>query len=664
MISATLVNTGAHDSEHWVAVTFPSEAVSGFGVEATFVTDGEEWRAVKGSTHASKTTYRIQTKLGAGQRVTGKLVNQPSHRVEPYKIHKWVTDDISDVLPSLGSGAIDPPQLVESSPAHTRWHIRQRVNSGIILEWWADVLHGDPVVPVWGKIVWSDRGDTSPSKTFSAGSIKLMCGEYLVIDFSERRKLTKPTMGGTGKYIITNEEHLVLDDGVGIPITGRMLAFIDPGAPTGHGDPDLDELQRDISNLRAAATGEVFGVCDEWDGHWLAHLKTPDVSKLAGYIGADFETDHGRFKHELGSKAGMFSKISNLGIGMTPGQTGGQEDFGATKGTYAVSLQKPEWLLALRYISHYELFRQINLYDANGYRLLAENHQGWDTWSGRTHLTSSDRLNKPLPGWPSNGWFGYDDQHRSQNNFCAYALLSDDPLVHDQILHQLEIDRACYRIKYPNYGTGASRAVGRQLQTWANLSTVYKREDWLDLMRKRIEPVSRIHVLGEENVIKVLAIGNPDGRKQVYMNGELAMWTSLWEAGLAMVGLYAVYKQMPENEHIVSVMDRLSETMVNKAWFREDEKHYIVADIVWNNGYGPDSLTKANGWDYKGTNPQTQQFIYTHKATGVTDWTFAGILAARNYRVSRGLSVPEGIDALIEDVTSWANKSHVEWWAM
>jgi len=668
MIQATLVNTGAYKSQHWVTVTFPSKLVSSFGVEASFESNGQKWRAVRGSTHEQKTTYRIQASLEAGERVVGHLVNSPADNIEEYKIHSWVLDDISDIIPSISSNAtISPPQIMESSPAHVRWRYAQRTHDGFILEWWADILHNDPVVPVWGKLVWSDRSDPNPSKTYSAGSLKLACGEYIVLDFAHRRKLTKPLRGSNGNYIICNEENLVLDDGVGIPLTGRMLCFVSSQANGNYNGADFVKLEQDVNNLQAASTGEILGVCNEWGGHWLAHNKIPNIANMN--VEETFKTEYEVFENELTQSVGVFSKISKLGIGMFPGQTGRQEDFGATKGTYAVSLGKPEWLLPMRYVSHYELFRSINLYDVDGNPLLASNHPQWVTWNGKTHWhtgASPDRIGKNADiGWPHNGWYGYDDQHRSQNNFCAYALLSDDPLVHDQILHQLEVDKACYRIKYPNNGIGASRAVGRQMLTWANMSTIFRRDEWLNLIQQRAYSASIVSSLDQQHQLKVLSTGNPDGRKQVYLNGQLAEWTSLWEAGLAMVGLYAAYKQMPNNQTLTSITDKLSETLLNKACFEENNKHYLVADVVWNNGQGPGALSLANGWNASGANPKTQEFIYTEGLYGVTEWTFAGILAAKKYAVSRGLPVPQNVDRLIDETTAgWSTKERAEWWAM
>jgi hypothetical protein len=665
MISATLINTGASRATHWIAVTFPRVLVKDFGVECSFDVGGQRWRAVRGKTRETKTTYRIQATLHGNERVTGNLINESMPNPEPYAVHKWVIDDIADVLPSIDFVPMQPPVLLESSPAHSRWHIKQVTNQGFILEWWADVLHNDPVVQIWGKIVWSDRKDPAPSKVCNAGSIKLHCGEYVVLDFAHRRGITKPIDQRNGKFVITHSENLVLDDGVGIPLTGRMLAFVDPDVSQ---SSDFSMLQADVDSLLAASTGEMLGICNEWDGHWLAHGKTPDVSAVNN-IEEVFSAKYAEFTNQLTQMVGMFSRASDIGIGMTPGQTGAQEDFGATKGTYAVSLGKPEWLLPMRYVSHYELFRSINLYGLSGNKLRAVDHPQWITWSGGTHWhtgASPDRLNKePNPSWPSNDWYGYDDQHRSQNNFCAYALLSDDPLAYDQMEHQLEIDNASYRIKYPSNGIGASRAVGRQMLTWANMSTVDQRNRWLDLIVRRAYPVSQIESLNPSNELKVLSTGGPDHRKNVYQNGELANWTSLWEAGLAMVGIYAAHKQMPHSEVLLSIMDRLSETLLNKACFEEDGKQYLVADMIWNDGKGAVELSKANGWDGKNTNPQTQEFTYTEGLYGVTEWTFAGILAARNYALSQGRPVPLNVDKLISEVTGgWRSQSHAEWWAM
>lgn len=677
---ATLTNTSPLPREHWAVVTFPRPLAASFGSEATFVTDnGARFRAVRGRTVGMKTVYRIRAYLGGSETVHGSLKpNKHSGAAESYKFHEWVSDDFSALVPSLGAritGQGDywdrdhtSPFLLDSSPAHTRWGLRRWIpEAGLIFEWWTDILHDDPVMPVWGKAVWSNRQDTAFNKGFEF--LALRSGEQIALDFAKRNGANTPMRDPHGlSVIVLNSAPLAFQDGAGLPLSGAMLAYVTPKAtdPAPKDPEDWNEpLVRSINNLKAGAHGPIVGVCLEWNTHWLAANNVPRFRE--GYQSRN-NAEWNRFVQDQDVPAGWFA-LRPVGIQREPGQTGAQEDFGATKGTHAVVDGDARSLRILQYSVQSELFRGFNHYEMNGTPLDLGRHPSWVTWSGVTHYhpgVSPDRLGKGPNAAPATGWWGYDDEHRSQNNLAAYLMLTDDPLMDDQLKHLVATDRASYRMRFPNYGGGATRAQGRTAGAWAQfvgLTEGPERQHWVNIIAARMN--ASLHLNPAINVngpMKVLAWGGPDNRKQVYRtDGTLGPWTSFWEHGLAAVGIYNAVKAQPDNADAREILTRICRTLATFACFEENGAWWTVADCLWSEGAAP-----------PGGLASTNRALTCDRnfASGVTSWTFAGLLVAREFLAS----VPGTEPVLLNKLTLYIaaitggveahNQTTAEWWAI
>jgi hypothetical protein len=673
-MKATLTNLSPLPREHWAVVTFPRPLAASFGHECTFQTnDGQRWRAVRGRTVGMKTVYRIRAYMGGNQTVQGRLVNARHSNAGDYQLHPWVTDDIGALLPSAGARVADvdrwdrdhtSPFMIDSSPAHTRWALRRWIPElGVIFEWWADLLHNDPVIPCWGKIVWSNRMDPAVNKGFQFFAIK--SGEFIALDFAQRNGALTPLKDPHGQWgAVLNSQMVVLNDGAGIPLSGNMLAYRSPSLTDKPADPDdtQDLHVQGIANLHAGAHGPILGVCEEWDGHWLACGNVPRFRTGAT---PNSQAAWDAFVASQAQFGGWFANRP-IGIGKTPGQTGAQEDFGATKGTLAVSARDPRWIRIAQYALQSELFRGFNHYEVNGVPLDLARHPDWVTWSGVTHFhpgVSSDRLNKEASAAPpGTGWYGYDDEHRSQNNQAAYMMLTDDPLMEDQLKHLVTTDRASYRMRFPNFGGGAARAQGRTSGAWAQFLAVTdgpEKQHWINMVATRMN--ASLHLNPAINVagpMKVLAWGNPDGRKQVYDGAQLGRWTSFWEHGLAIVGIYNAVKQQPSNANAKEILLRICRTLVRFAFFKHSGTWYTVADCLWNDGEAPPGEMT----------PTNRALAASPGTDSVNTWTFAGLLVARE--VLAGELEPARkaeLDDYIQTITGGqeaGDQTTAEWWAI
>jgi hypothetical protein len=146
-----------------------------------------------------------------------------------------------------------------------------------------------------------------------------------------------------------------------------------------------------------------------------------------------------------------------------------------------------------------------------------------------------------------------------------------------------------------------------------------------------------------------LYVGSPDGRKQVYRDGQLASWVSLWEHGLAAVGLYAAHQRDAGNADLYQLLRRVCMTLRDFGWFRENGQWYTVHDSAWNNGLAPSLSTTS------------REVTYLPHAGDVGSWTFTGILVAREV-----LGTSPELNAYINSVTGGKeadNRRQAEWWA-
>lgn len=691
MLKCKLQNLSPLEREHWGVLTIPRSRAKDLPTECKFVLeDGREWRAVRGRTVGGKVVFRIRGTFEGNEIVRGKLIPEAHKTAAKFATHKWTHDDLLELVPKIGiaSGTgmrwSTPTQVVtlDQSPAHLRAWIRSRLTpDDLYLDWWIDLLHGDPVAHFWGKVVWSNRKDPAPLRTFP--TIVLECGELLAIDFAKRYGVGDSVPGNKTFAMALSPEDFILKDGSGPSFSGSLLAFDSSDAPLSDPADWNDETNRAIASLQAAAQGPVLGVCEEWEGDWLA---ANNVARIQEPTMLDWtaQTKWNQFQAFLTIPAGWHGDRP-LGLSRIPGQAGSQNDFGATKGTLAVVAMDPRHIYMMRQSAQVESLRGHNHYEANGQPLRAADHPQWVTWSRGTHWhtgVSTDRLGKAERPPVATPWEQQtvDDEHMSHNYLAAYAMLSDDPLIDDQLRHLLEIDRASYRMRFPSYGAGATRAQGRTAGAWAQLMTVAGDEEtqngFGDLLRRRFDQTAGVPMLHGTGPMRVPCFGMPDGRKSVFnVDGTLGRWTSIWELGLFLVGFYQAFQTKAWNgapmsqedaEELRQILVTCSRTMLQFGFMRVGDVWHTVHDILWSDGAEPPGgMTYPNGSVINGQ--RYQHIVSEPGMPGVGQWTFAGVLVAN--AVLKTTATPPGQD--VRDYIEWitggqeaASIDLAEWWAI
>lgn len=662
-----LKNTSNRSRTTVVTVTTPKDLAVDYGTECSFLANNKTYRAVKSKVEGNKAVFRIQVSMQGQEEMLGTLSRVQTANPEQYIWHAWTSDDWQALVPDIGvemSNTIDYNcsilqfKLMEVSPLHQRYFIRKRHNStNLIFEYWADINIKDPIIQFWGKIVWSDRVDTRPSKTFEA--IYLRCGEYMSIDFAKRNGLTEPVRM-QGKWITCLGRNIGFNDGSGLPISGRQLTFISSAlqAPPAYSA----ELQKDLDTLKAAGEGPVVGIFMNWDGYWLAAKNAPRIASgpsettLANNAWEEFKSD-------MSTTAGWYT-TRRLGIGKDPGATGDQEDFGATKGLLAVTGKDPKQIYVYQYNVYADVFRGFMFYEADGTPLKASAHHNWTTWSGATHYhtaVSPDRIGKDpqlAEPVPVTGFWGYDEEHRSQNNLCAYLMLTDDPLALDIMYHIVNTDMACYRMSYPGYGRGAARAQGRCISTFANMRTVapLDLQEKLDALMKNIwDGVATIGSFVPSKLVPVLGNHGPDGRKPIKdAAGNLLPTWSIWEHALALVGFYNAYKVARPNQVYTDYIIRLARTIAANGCFSTE----IAGALTW---YTVDDMWYNNNGDT--LVPHSSGMMTTSNGSGVGSWTVAALMVAAELLPETDPLKIKARDCVRYFTRGASSKFEAEWWA-
>lgn len=637
----TIANVSPLPRQHWAVLTVPRARAESMPVECTFVLDdGRRWRAVRGRSVGLKTVFRVRAFLSGNQAVRGSLQAEKHPDAGLFRAHPWVADDLVEMIPALGTpmgnslvpvwAQLDSVQEVDSSPAHKRFRLEQSLGfTGLRCTMWVDLLHDDPVAPFTGRVVWSDRHDVANLRQFQY--LLMKCGEAMAFDFARRNGIQDPVPQGRDWVSMLNSGPINLGDGVALPLSGRILSFVSNEwpAPADPADP-FDPGNRGIADLMAAAQGPVLGVCHEWEDSWLAGRKRARFNDQAQDTPFNLAaSEWANFRAMMTVPAGWFAERP-FGLTRTPGQTGNQSDFGATKGTSAVVAMDPRAIYAMQYSAQGDCLRGYTHFEADGRPLSLEQHPSWVTWSRRTHWNggvSPDRLGKDsmLP-FPTGTYEGIDDEHASMNYVAAYCALADDPLLEDQVRHLLTTDRAGYRFRFPNNGAGVTRAQGRTTGMFAQLACVADdatAAGYANLLVRRFAQTANVPEMNGSAPMRVPAVGGPDPRKTIYdLQGNLTRYVCMWELGLFLVGHMQAIRTGRTDidiERARAVALIAAETMAQFGFFQQGGQWFTVWDIMWNGGEAPPG----------GLVHPSPHITSAAGAGDVGSWTFAGAVAAR-----------------------------------
>lgn len=672
---ATLTNLAKRRREEWTPVGLPHSDAKSLPQELIFKTDrGLLLRAVRGEDAGTHTTmYRVRTPYAPLQKIEGEFVTRDSLQgmrlpeVVPFKHHPWVADDASALIPKLTVrlnghdhktgkflalsiiSGYDPTKPKTAVYAHQRWHFKAKVGtSGFIVEGWVTFYHDSPVADVRVALVWSDR--TTPAPEIRVDAIAFETGEIVKFDFALRNG--NPALpaytGASWVNLISGDLGFI--DGSGLPLMGRMLCL--PQGPIDTLDDeesdkaDLDDpkarINDDVDSLYAAGDAPTYGVAhaDVWDGKYLAHRNVARIDRAKADLQQLADGLYTGFENLLQTPSHYYDHRP-IGTTKNPGRTGDQEDFNATKGWMASRLGDPRWMHYAMYSVTADFFRGVMHYDVDGNRLDPMTRERWVTWSGYTHWhhgQSPDRLDKRDLQWgerEATTYLGYDDQHRSQNNLAACYALTADPLLLYIIEHYSTTDIANVRERN-NFGVGAPRAVGRTMLTWAHFLHLLDPNSIHHARYRQLRDGMKRRFLqswwGDRDPGPVdILYAFQDPRQGVTWNGEVAPAWVVWEHGLMLQGIYAMWK-FDRDPDWLSITRRVSRTIVKHATVKWPDGRWNIANNVHYPLPGKPGPITVDGTQVRQGDPLPAEHLKLESSLvnggggGVDSWAFPAVL--------------------------------------
>jgi hypothetical protein len=535
-------------------------------------------------------------------------------RMPPFRPHPAVADNLREVLVDVSRAGSAELSQVENTTARQVWKRTFQADDLWVTQWYY-VYNSSREIRFSMQIVYSSD---SPSATADL-NVNITCGEDFVIDHAD----LEGVWHSRGGYLVTEE----LVDGGAWRCWGR-IACREKLEPQ---DATSIEREQQEEEVAAILAGPVYGgPYDCWGERYMGWY-TPEVSGVK--LNPSRELQVYRRKIESNVR-GEFYDPRPLGLNPQAGGTGDQEDFGLVKGTM-VFAGFPDYIGLMRH-SFMDGVRGVFHLDGEGDFVRAEDHPDWRTWSSKTHFASQEKLGRRAslfydPDWAgirsSNGqrWTGIDDQHRSQNNAVALAILTGDHMVLNVLEAYMNVDMAMYPSR-----VGAPRAIGRLLDCWVKLLRV------LPEMRERFDRILQpklnvwttqlLYHREEEPQLRV-AESKSDPRLGIYRpeNG----WTvpepawSVWEHGLMLVGLASACRNLAWNSALLQV--------------RED-----IWDTVWKYGSNVETpsrsirIASTRYYPPGGREVDLEDWMVTDAAgAGVGLWVEAGLEAARPFKATQ-----------------------------
>lgn len=311
-------------------------------------------------------------------------------------------------------------------------------------------------------------------------------------------------------------------------------------------------------------------------------------------------------------------RAARLGLAPNSGQTGGQDDFGATKLGWALR-GGPAHILEAYHSALHEAGRPGHWREIDGSPVEPWNHPNHVTWDGRTHFhpsVSSDRMGKGTATLPrlSGGYSGPDREHWSNNLLVGTYLLTGSLLlrriVEKQARQVLSGETVDPRLSTSN--AGAARGVGRTLlaaswitrcldpqselrmrvrdrirdrlviierQTRSSLGpSTYEFPPVYDLNGEQVEDVgSDPRLAGPTSEPYLDAVGYIDDSRAM---GSGVVCVAPWQEALAIVGLRAAALDGDPNADIV--LRRAAAAWLRHGW-RQQDGRWWMADYVARN---------------------------------------------------------------------------------
>ncbi|GAB4136350.1 MAG: hypothetical protein Fur0037_00780 [Planctomycetota bacterium] len=685
-----LTNPASAARTQWIDVAVPKADAASLPLLCRLAPQG--FPVLKGSdVGLHSTMFHVLASLAPHQSIAGNLVpvsNAPGS-FDAFSLSDWIADSATGVIPVpslVDSSGVEHPfaaslsEVAEDVTAARRvLHLRGRMGSTpIFCDIYLYVYACQDVVRV--ECTFTNSDPATSELSFHLGALWIETGEHLQIDYRNRlglvppvRQMAAPWHPSYGKSVQIVSGPRVLGRGEQIFVSGSILCMPAQGRPalpllfraaSGTAAPGsilITPAER-IETLMAAYDKPAFGVCLDWQGKWLAFGFTPELP--AGATAYGWDDANASWSSFLGllSQAGDLYDQRPRGLNRHAANTGAQEDFGACKGAFAVTVGDPRFLFELGYSVHEPFLRPFHYREHDGSPLRAANHPGLQTWSQIINCRTTQEtvgLACPLPySWPSDGWSAYDDQHRSQNNLNALLALTGSYSLRDQVRDLAEVDLT----QVPNR-MDSPRAEGRLGIAWANMLLLL--DDPAGRANLRSHALSRVQtILGlwagrnfvsnPQKPIRILETGSDPTFLEP--NNTRVPAIIVWEHSIATMGFYALWR-VTGDQRFHDLAAEISKVIVNHCIFQENGHWIACTAIRYLLGAQEGDALPASSY-YTGS-PDI------HIGISFWTWILPSVLICRD--LNRGdTALVQRCDSILRDQapSGPADWQQAEWWAV
>jgi hypothetical protein len=602
-----ITNMAGTARKQWVDVAIP--AGDAIYLPGLCRLDPYGWIAVKGSQVGQHSTlFHVLCDLGAGQSVTGNLaaVSADPNQIPPFTMTDWVADQPMALLPmpvvldrnglEHRLAGISLTEVEHAGPTRRVFCMRGRL-TGTPLSYEAFVYVYSCQDAVKVEMTFTNSDPRTSNLSYDFDLMWIESGEFLHIDWQRRLGMpgavlqtTNPSHPSFGQWVQFVSTTRTMGRNEQIHATGWFLSLPQGNAPVGGMHYQAGPMSMDFSvddrlrQLIATFDQPAVAVCNDWQGKWLAFGLVPELP-LGANGWADADQSAATFSTLLQTPADLYSTRPR-GLAQLAGTTGAQEDYGATKGAFAVTVGDPRFIHEMGYTVHGELFlRGYHYREIDGSPLMARNHPGLQLWSQLLNCRTTQEtvgLVCPTPfSWPNNGWSTFDDQHRSQNNFNTLLALTGDWSLRATLRDLMEVDK----VPVPNH-MDSPRAEGRLFLAWANalllLDDPLERQELANIMGLRIDTIrnqwpGRLFVNDPNKPVRVLSVGSDP----TFLDPQQVRIPAIvvWEHGIACLGLYGSWR-VTGDQRIRDIAAEVSKMVVNHCMFQDPNGHWLACTCV------------------------------------------------------------------------------------
>lgn len=683
---AVLSNLSNLPRKQWVDLAVPAVDAASLPKLCRF--DPQGWIAYKGKSIGQHSVlFHVLGNFAPQQRVSGRLtgVSNSVPSFTPWGMSDWVADNTPAVIPVpalIDTQGIEHRltqmrfELVENvSPARQVFHLRGRLGTTpLAYDGYIYIYAGQDVVQVESTFACADPNLVGMSYDFNA--LWLESGEYTQLEYRTRlglpapfRQTSVPTHPSYNRWIQILSGPRTFGRGEGMHVSGAALCLIEPGrstapvAYTTNGMTNSWSVGDRINQLSAEYQWPCVGMWQHWEGKWLAFGMVPEVPipfRADGGV-ADSNVSWNNFVSLLQQPADYFVQRPR-GLFRGAASTGAQEDFGATKGAYAVTVGDPRWIHDVGYSVAEVMMRGFHYREADAAPMLAVNHPFLQCFGQLPNCrTTGDTVGYPCPlpyVWPS-VWSPWDEQHRSHNNFLAAYALTGRYALKDQLRDLAEVDKS-----YVPGWVDSPRAEGRLGMAWANMyllmDSAADRAALLSCMLTRVQTQlntwpGRNFVGNPAKPVTALWIGSDPTFLET--NGTRVPAIITWEHSIAVMGFYAAWR-VTGDQRYYDLAKNVSRVIVDHCVFPENG-HWIAATAVrYLQGTQEGDALPASTY-YTGS-PNV------HVSLNFWPWILPSVLICRELNRTTNPARVARCDAILQDVApngpgDWLTS---EWWAV